>query len=239
MARIKKSKSTSPGTRLQIGAKVLDGARVVDTRLVRDCLQQFQQVHRSYASAQRKVDVAESEIRVVQARLAQLDTLANDAIDELARRLVADGEPIKAPFEGFGGPSQGRFVHLRFATKAATVHHIVGVLREKDVSETVKRAAEAAEKVARKVDDALTSMAKLEDTARKARRLRDAGGQKWESALFALRHNTQAAAARGAPELYTTLFPPPTKAASKTKPAEQTPADGPAPPTPAVTPNAA
>src|SRR5258705_2360139 len=119
-ARIKKT--TSPGTRLQIGATVLDGARAVDTRLVRDCLQRFEQAHRSYVSAHRKVDAAESQIRTVQARLAQLDTLANDAIEELVRRLVADGEPIKAPFEALGRPPRGTLIHLRFAPKAATIH---------------------------------------------------------------------------------------------------------------------
>jgi hypothetical protein len=90
--------------------------------------------------------------------------------------------------------------------------------------------------VALDMDEALAALAKLQENSRKARRVRDAGGQNWESALAALRRDAQAAAEEGSPDLYTTLFPPVTKGAGKTKPPEEAPTTA---PTPATTPNAA
>src|SRR6185295_18170994 len=113
--------------------------------------------------------------------------------------------------------------------KAAAIHQLVAaVLRSKGVSEAVTKAAEAANKAATAVEEALPPMAKLEDDARDARRTRDAVGQKWEAAIAALRRVAGAAADEGAPDLYPTLFPKVTKpASSKTKPAEEAPTESP------------
>jgi hypothetical protein len=103
------------------------------------------------------------------------------------------------------------------------------------LSEATTRAAGAADKAARDLDDALVPMAKLQDNARDARRTRNAVGQTWEAAITALRRVARAAADEGAPDLYTTLFPTVTKAVVKPKPPDEAPKE---PPT-SATPNAA
>jgi hypothetical protein len=112
-----------------------------------------------------------------------------------------------------------------FAEEAAAIHQLVSVvLRSKDVSEATTQAAQAADKAAREVEEALAPLPKLKASVRDARRTRDAVGQRWESGLGVLRRVAFAAAGEGAPELYTTLFPPVNRTGSKTKAPE-----GPAP----------
>ena len=219
-------RTTSPGLRLQIGASVLSAARAVDTRLVKDRLGRFERVHRSYVNAQRKVDAAESQLRAAQARLAECDAVEGEAVETLARALVADGQPRGNPFDAFGVPAPGTLTRLPFGEEADAVHQLVGaVQRSKDVSKTTIQAAEAADKAAGVVEKALGPVTKLQESVRDARRTRDAVGQGWESALAALRRGARAAADEGAPDLYATLFPPVARAVTKSKaPQEQTPA---------------
>jgi hypothetical protein len=231
-------KKTSPGTRLQLGASILAAARAVDTRVVKDRLRRFEQAHRSYVGAQRKVDAAESQMRAAQAGLAELDAAQDDAVETLARALVADGQPRGNPFGAFDVPAPGTLMRLSFPEEAVAVHQLVAaVLRSKGTSEVTTQAAQAADKAARAVEQALAPVSKLQDNVRDARRTRDAVGQAWESALAALRRGARAAADEGAPDLYATLFPPVTRTTTKTKaPEEAAPND---PQTPAATPNAA
>jgi hypothetical protein len=231
-------KKTSPGTRLQLGASILAAARAVDTRVVKDRLRRFEQAHRSYVGAQRKVDAAESQMRAAQAGLAELDAAQDDAVETLARALVADGQPRGNPFADFDAPAPGTLMRLSFPEEAAAVHQLVAaVLRSKGASEVTTQAAQAADKAARAVEQALAPVAKLQDNVRDARRTRDAVGQAWESALAALRRGARAAADEGAPDLYATLFPPVTRTTTKMKaPEEVVPTE---PQTPAATPNAA
>ena len=227
-----KMKKTSPGTRLEVGATVLAGARGADTSAVADRLERFEQAHRVYVAAQRKVDAADEQVRAVQTRVAQLDTVANEAIEALACALAMNGQPRKTPFDAFGVPGPGRLTHHSPPHKATAVHQLVGgVLRHKGTTDTTKAAAEALEKAATDLEEALAPIVKLQATARDARRTRDAIGQKWESALTTLRRGALATSE----ELYTMLFQPAAKPA-KTKAAEEAPTDA---PTPSATPNAA
>ena len=100
-------RTTSPGLRLEVGASVLSAARAVDARLVKGRLGRFERVHRNYVNAQRKVDAAESQLRAAQARLAECDAIQDEAVETLARALVADGQPRGNPFEAFGVPAPG------------------------------------------------------------------------------------------------------------------------------------
>jgi len=228
-------KGTSPGTRLQLGASVLAAARAVDTSAVKARLRRFEQAHRSYVSAQRKVDAAESQLRAVQARLAELDAVQDDAVEQLAVALCTDGQPRANPFDAFGAPAPGTLTRLPFPEAAAGVHQLVAaVLRGKGTSERTTQAAQAADKAAHAMEQALAPVEKLQDNVRNARRTRDAVGQTWESALAGLRRGAVAAIDEGAPDLHATLFPPVTRAAKTKVPQEAAPTDP-----PAATPNAA
>ena len=223
-------KKTSAGTRLQIGASVLAAARAVDTSAVKARLRRFEQTHRSYVNAQKKVDAAESQLQALQVRLAELDAVQDEAVETLARALVTDGQPRGNPFDAFGAPAPSTLKRMPFPEAAVAVHQLVAtVLRAKGGSEATTQAAQAAEKAAQTLEGALAPVAKLEDSVRDARRMRDAVGQTWESALAALRRGARAAADDGAPDLYPTLFPPVARVASKVKaPEEAVPAEPPA-----------
>jgi hypothetical protein len=97
---------------------VLAAARAVDTRLVKGRLARFERVHRSFVNAQRKVDAAESQLRAAQARLAECDAIQDEAVETLARALVADGQPRGNPFDAFGAPAPGTLMRLPFAEEA-------------------------------------------------------------------------------------------------------------------------
>jgi len=223
MARSKRKNGS--GTRLQIGAGVLSAARAIDTRLVKGRLGRFERAHRAYVAAQRKVDAAESQLRSAQARLAECDAVQDEAVETLARALVADGQPRGNPFEASGAPAPGTLTRLVFAEEAEAVHALVAaVQRSKGVSKATLQAAQTADKAARVVVQALAPVAKLQDTVRDARRTRDAVAQGWESTLAALKRGARAAADEGAPDLYPTLFLPVIRAITKSKtPKEQAP----------------
>lgn len=241
------------GSRLQFGASVLAAARSIDTAPVKERLQRFAQAQRSYVNAQKKVDGAEAQLTAAEARIAELDAVQDEAVDDLARTLIHDGQPIGAnAFAAFGAPTLGALKRLPFDEEATAIHQLVAaVLRSKGVSEATTKAAQAADKAASAVEQAFGPIGKLEDTVREARRMRDGVGQAWESALAALRRMAQAVAAEGAPDLYARLFPPVTRTGTKRKPpeapagesstptppaSEGSPASGPAS---AATPNAA
>lgn len=237
------------GSRIQFGASVLAAARSIDTQPVKERLQRFAQAQRNYVNVQKKVDTAEAQLTAAQVRIAELDAVQDDAVDTLARTLIHDGQPIGAnAFAAFGAPTLGALKRLPFDEEAAAIHQLVAaVLRGKGVSEASTKAAQAADKAASAVEEALGPIGKLEDTVREARRTRDGVGQAWESALAALRRMAQAVAAEGAPDLYARLFPSVVRAGTKTKPAkapasesptavEELPASGSAS---AATPNAA
>jgi hypothetical protein len=216
-------RTTSPGLRLQIGASVLSGARGIDTRPVKARLESFERVHRGYVAAQRKVDVAESQLRDAQARLAECDATQDEAVIALAGALIGEGQPYTNAFEAFGVPAPKTLTRLRSPEAVAAVHQLVAaVQRSKGISEATLKAAEAADKAAGVVEEALAPIAKLQDNVRHARRVRDAQGQGWESALAALRLDARSAAYEGAPDLYTALFPPPRPAAKSKTPEEPT-----------------
>jgi hypothetical protein len=214
----------SPGMRLQLGASVLSAARAVDTSLVKDRLARFERVHRTYVTAQRRVDAAETALRAAQARLAECDAIQDEAVEILARALVADGQPRGNPFDTFGAPAPGTLMRLPFTEETEAVHRLVAAIqRSKGASPATLEAAQAGDKAAAAVAQAMAPVEKLQEGVRDARRTRDAVAQGWESALAALRRGARAAADEGAPDLYPTLFPAVGRTTTKTKTTDDEP----------------
>jgi hypothetical protein len=223
------------GTRLQLGASLLSAAREVDTRLVKERLKRFEQVHKSYATAQRKVDTAEGELEAAMVGIERLDAVQDHAVERLACALSNDGQPRKNPFAAFGAPSPSTVARQPFAEEVDTVHRLVATIqRSKGVSKETLEAAQAADEAASAVEQALVPITKLEQTVADARRNRDAIAKVWETALAALRRGARAAADDGAPDLYPTLFKS-FRVTGKPKTTEATTDPQP----PAATPNAA
>ena len=97
-----KKSTTSPGTRLEMGAAILAAARMVDTELIKPRLTAFISAHRSYVAAQRKVDAADDQMREAQAQLTQRDAEQDEAVERLAGALANEGLPRTNPFAAFG-----------------------------------------------------------------------------------------------------------------------------------------
>jgi hypothetical protein len=211
-----RTKKARPGMKLKLGASVLAAARALDTRLVKDGLARFQQAHRDYVDAQRKVDAAQSALDAARARVLGLHADQDDAVETLARRLYVDGYPRKNPFTAFAAPSASTIARMAVADGVEAIGRLVAaVLRRERIGKDTAQAAQSALAAARAVEQAVASVAKLQDSDREARATRDAIGRGWESALRALRLRAHAAADEGAPQLYATLFPPVRRAARK------------------------
>lgn len=204
-----RTKKARPGMRLERGASVLVAAAAVDTRLVQGGVRRLEEAHRAYVDAQQRVDAAEADLDAARVRVRELRAVQADALEALACALVGDGHHRKNPFTAFGAPSPFTIGRLAVPNGVTAVARLVeAVQRRNDASPRSVHAARAALAAARAVEQALTSIAGLEDAARAARVTRDALGVSWDAALAALQSKARAAADDGAPDLYATLFPP-------------------------------
>lgn len=204
-----RTKKARPGMRLELGDSLLAAARVADTRLVTDSLGRFEQVHRRYAGAQRKVLTAHAAIRTARARLAKLQAARAHAVEVLARALAVDGHDRKRAFATFGAPPPSAIGRMAVSDGNDAIERLVtAVLRGERVGRHSVVAAHSALASARAVARELDAVAKLEDAARAARTTRDAIGRRWDVACRGLRSKAIAAQDDGAPELHPTLFPP-------------------------------
>jgi len=217
----------SPGTRLDTGKAILAAAQVVaDVRFVKARLTAFTAAQHHYAAAQRKVEAVEAR---QQAALA-CDAAQDDAVEALARALVAAGQPRRNPFAAFGMPAPSAIKKIPFADEAQAIHALVAaVQRNKTVGKATLQAAQAAEDASQKLEAVLPSMDKLEVTLQHTRRTRDGIGHTWDTALAALKRGARAAADDGAPNLYAALFGRLSRPNKRTRPAST-----PAPPAPPV-----
>ena len=222
---------------LDAGAAILAAADTVDTRLIKPRLTAFGSAQRTYKVAHEQVRAAEARVAAVQMRLGELDAEQDEAVTALAAALIVDGQRRSNPFNAFGALAPGKLMGLSVADEAKAIHQLVAaVQRDKYTSKPTLQAAQAAEKAARAVEQAVAEMAKLQGNVRAARHTQDAVAQAWATALGALKRGARAAADDGAPTLYATLFDRPRPA--KTKSAKPTPAPAPSP-APQPAPNAA
>ena len=226
MATIKMGSNAT--SQLDAGASILAAARTVDTRLIKPRLAAFENAHRAYSAAHDKVHAAEAQLATAQLHLGELDADQDAAVTTLAALLIVDGQPRTNPFAGFGAPAPGKLTALPVAEEAKTIHQLVTtVQRAKGMSKATLRAAQAADKAARAVEQALLQMEKLQNAVRDARHTREAVAQTWANALAGLKRGARAAADDGAPMLYATLFDRPHR--PNGKPAKSAPAPTPNP----------
>ena len=213
-----KNAPRSPGIRLQKGAVVLAAAQMVETKAVKDSLEEFKNAHRSYSDAQAKADRAAAEVRAAKAELAQIEAEQDEAIEELARCLIADRQPRGKPFSKFNAAAPGVIVRLAFAAKAQAVHALTTAVQDDaSLSSASRKAAANAEKVAVKLEATLAPIDALRNGAQAARQQRDQIAQLWDNAFSELRHAARAANRR-VPGLYIALFGRPVRSTKKTQP---------------------
>src|SRR5579862_1010096 len=219
------ARNTRNGTpwRLRRGESILSAARAIDTSVVKARLERFERAHQDYADAQQKLEAADGQLRTAEARVETCDAVQDKAVAALAGALIADGQPIGNALAPFGAPPIGKLVRLLPGKEAAAVHDLVAaVKRDARLSAATFKAAEAADKAARAVEQALVPFQKMQRGVREARRMRDVRAQAWDVALAALRLDAQAAARDGMPQVYAALFPP-SRPTMKPKPAPVNP----------------
>jgi hypothetical protein len=214
-----------PARRLKKGAAILAAAEVVDVRLIKRRFDAFAEAHRTYAKAQRAVEAAEAELRALQANLDKRDSQQDTAVEELARALVTDGQPRINPFAAFAMPAPSAIRQMPLADEAKAIHTLVGaVQQDQTISKAARRAAQAADDAAQKMEKELVPMDKLQASVRSARETRDTAGKTWDLALAALKRGARAAADDGAPELYVKLLGRTSRPKKKTASPAPTPA---------------
>jgi hypothetical protein len=61
-------------------------------------LSAFTKAHQGYMQAHRKVEAADTQLRVTQVELDQCNAVQDEAVETLARALITDGQPRGNPF---------------------------------------------------------------------------------------------------------------------------------------------
>ncbi|HEX7407052.1 MAG TPA: hypothetical protein VF515_05305 [Candidatus Binatia bacterium] len=174
----------SAATQLKAGAAILAAARTVDTRLIKDRLGAFDRAQQGYADAHAKVLQAEASLETAQ---VEFRTEQEAVVDGLARALLADGQPLRHPFAGFGAATQGAIMHMPPGEVVKALPQLIATIRRsKTLGKLTLQALPAAEKATRAMDQAVTRMDDLRTAAHNAHATRDAVAQKWEAALGAL-----------------------------------------------------
>jgi hypothetical protein len=222
--------AASPGTRMRLGSTVLTAAKSVNTRPVQARLEAFDRAQRVYAAAQGKVDAAEAALGAAQAKVAERDRKQDEAVESLARALIAEGQSRDKPFAGCNGPTPAALMHLPVAEEAQQIHaRVIALQRNPGLSKATQQALDAADKAARAVEKALAPIEAL----RRARQSRDALAPTWDKALAARRRGARAAIDDGEPYLYATLFQQAPRNGSRNGNSKHAPENPPTPAPPA------
>lgn len=198
---------SSPGTRIAAGDSVFHAADSVDTKAVAAKLAGFKKAHGAYVTADAGVKKAGEALQKQQAKAAEADVVQDEALDDLAVALPADGLPRVNPFKPFGAPSLTALQGLGYAEEARKVLDLEkAVLKHKGVSKGSIAAAKAAGKAALRVQAELDAIPKLELARTAAINRRDALALGWEAAFAGLKRAARVADDDGAMGLYGALF---------------------------------
>ncbi|MEO8603227.1 MAG: hypothetical protein ABI629_11685 [bacterium] len=210
------SRRNLPSRRLKVGAAVLAGAEVVDTKLVSARLRVFTAVQREYVEAQRKVEEADARLDAERRGLAELDAVHDAAVEQLAISLVNEGQPRTNPFAAFDADSPSVIKRLAPEDAARAGRALLTALSRSDtLSQASLEAGRRVEQATQRIEAALAPLQARQDEWRAARHMAEVIGQRFDTAVSALRRAARAAADDGAAALDAALVPPPLPRAAK------------------------
>jgi hypothetical protein len=218
---------------MEAGTAILAAAEVVDVTLVKARVTAFAAAHRAYSEAQHVVETAETQLRAGQSQVAVRDTAQDAALEELARALVAGGQPRNNPFAAFDTAAPSAVKVMAPGDAAKVIRKLAAAVQaDPTAGKPARRAAQLADEAAQAVEGDLVPLDKFQATLRTARDAREATQESWDAALRALKRGVRAAADDGAPNLYKALF----GTAGRSRKKVTTPPPPPAtPPAPAAT----
>ena len=208
----------APHSRIAAGAAIVEAAKTIVTKPIKNKLDAFQKAHREYEAAELIVEKADATVHSAEAAVGILDDAQDEAVNDLAAALIGDRYPRVHPFKAFGVEAPSILVNLGYAVEAKKVKALaVKVIAKKGLSPKSIAAAKAAQKAAIAVEQGLVPIAKLKALVAAARSRRDALGQPWETTLAALKRAARTAEDDGAKGVYSVLFESTAKPVKKKK----------------------
>lgn len=218
------STPTHPAGMVEAGEAVLSAASTIDTKPVKAKLKAFADAHKLFRSLQGAVAAAENALASHRVTVAEADVDQDDAVFDLANKLVADGFERTRPFKGFSTKPPSELASLGYTKEAKEATALAKkVIASKKCGKPSKDAAKRLLKAAAAVVKALEPLSKWDAVYRAALARRDAVAQQWTTALASLRRASVAAADDGHKHIYRALFestatPVKKKGAKKGKP---------------------
>jgi hypothetical protein len=183
MATTKKT-GFSPGQRIQIGNNVIAALGTKNTQAIEERLATFRRSHDAYVGAQTKLDRAEARLTTTQEKLAQLDIVQDELVDQLNGAAMADKQSL-AKFSAY---TPGALRRLPYVEEAKELERIAAAMqRDPSLSKTTKALARRAYKQAKAVQAAAQPLAKIEQAVREARQMRDLLAEPWDSGYAGLK----------------------------------------------------
>lgn len=198
----------NPGSVAEAGTQLLEAAKSVDTRPVKAELAAFAGMHRKWLAAQGKVVAASAKESQARLTHGELDTVQDDAVDELARLLVGDGFSRLSPFKSFGAPPPKALKESADDQEAkAAIALAAAVQKDRRTGPLTRKAAQALSEAAEAVLAAGTRITPAAALATAQRTQRDALLHQWRKAHSVLRLAARLADATGGTGLERALFP--------------------------------
>lgn len=206
----------NPSGRIETGNLVLSAAKSVASAPIAKPLKAFTSAQKAFAAADARVVKADENVRKQQEVVGMRDAMQDQAVDALARQLIASGSPKANPFKplGFAAPStlqtMGYGAEAKEARKLASM-----ILKGKKMAKGALEAAALLERTAKEVEVSLKELPALLGARKAAIAARDGAGQAWETTFAALKLGAAFADTQGAKGLHDALF---VKTAPKAKP---------------------
>ncbi|HEY1956798.1 MAG TPA: hypothetical protein VGH28_14360 [Polyangiaceae bacterium] len=215
----------NPSSRITAGDRVIQGAKSVNTTVIKAKLARFAKAHTAYSAAQRAVEVAEQRLVAAEERVGETDGAQDALVKLLAAKMIGDGAPKGNPLSLFKLPPPSELVIVRVEVEVKKTKQLAKQAASwKSASSATKSVAAKLGKAAAAVESALKKIAPLAKAHTAAIAKRDALGVDWVTSFTHLKNAARVAEDDGTRGLFAALFEAPTaRPATKAKP---TSADG-------------
>ena len=111
--------------RVRYGAAIVAAGETVDVTVIRKRFDAFAAAHYAYLGTHGTVKAALATLRQRRAVVEQLDRKQDEAVERVAKRLVADGHTRANPFAAYGVDAPSAVMALNFGEKAEAIHTLV------------------------------------------------------------------------------------------------------------------
>jgi hypothetical protein len=197
----------NPGSRLEAGNYVIERASSVSIKPIKPRFDAFKKTFAQFQSAEASVSKAVEAADAASTKVAELDSVQDEAVLALAAAMAGDGAPRANPFKPLGFAAPAKVADMRYELEVATVTKLAAAAaRAKSASKATKAAAAKLIKAAAAVKAALPAMDKTAAARATAIAKREAIGLDFDRALAKLKRAARVAEDDGAEGLFAALF---------------------------------